>query len=142
MILYMKITIIYQIENFLLIIFCTKSKVSNKKVLDDSWHMMHKIKKVLYSINIDLQQGWWIYLVLELISFKELFQSQSYQFYYKKVWKIFISVAWVTISYVRSSAKGVLRPSGYMATYSKVTKLSHDEKFHTISFCNIFHKNP
>ena len=46
--------------------------------------MMHKIKKVLYSINIDLQQGGWIYLVLELIFFKELFQSQSYHFIIKK----------------------------------------------------------
>ena len=46
--------------------------------------MVHKIKMVLYSINIDLQQGSWIYLVLELIFFKELFQTQSYHFHYKK----------------------------------------------------------
>ena len=89
MILFMKITIICKIEDFLLIIFCIKSKVSNKKVLDDSWHMVHKIKMVLYSINIDLQQGWWIYLVLELIFFKELFQSQSYHLYYKKKFENF-----------------------------------------------------
>ena len=34
MILFMKITILSKIENFLLINFCTKSKVSNKKVCD------------------------------------------------------------------------------------------------------------
>jgi len=53
----MKITILFKIENFLLIFFCIKSKVSNKKVLDDTGYMVHKIKMVIYSINIGLQQG-------------------------------------------------------------------------------------
>ena len=58
MILFMKITIIYKIENFLLINVVAKSIVSNKKVLYDSPHMVHKTKMVLYSIKIDLPQVW------------------------------------------------------------------------------------
>ena len=84
MILFMKNTILFKIENFLLIIFCIKSKVSNKKVLDDSGHMVHKIKKLLYSININLQQVWWTDLVEKLIFFKKLSQSQPYHFFNKK----------------------------------------------------------
>ena len=56
MILFMKITIFSKIEKFLLINFCIRSKVSNKKVLLDSSHMVHNIKKLLYNININLQQ--------------------------------------------------------------------------------------
>ena len=52
----MKITIFSKIEKFLLINFCIRSKVSNKKVLLDSLHMVHNIKKLLYNINIDMQQ--------------------------------------------------------------------------------------
>ena len=43
-------------ENFLLINFVIKSKASNKKVIGNSWYMVHKMKIVLYNVNVNLQK--------------------------------------------------------------------------------------
>ena len=93
MILFMKITIFFKIENFLLINFCIKSKVSNKKVLCDSSHMMHKIKKLLYSININLQQVWWTNLVKNLYFSRNSLRASGITFNTKKV-KTFCFSGW------------------------------------------------
>ncbi len=143
MILFMKITIIYKIENFLLINVGAKSIVSNKKVLYDSPHMVHKTKMVLYSIKIDLPLVWQSELIVELICFsKRSVRASHITFIIKKFENNVISVAWDNISYVRSSAKGVFQPSLHLQTYSEVSKLSLYEKLIKQSFFTIFLKNP
>jgi len=49
-------------------------------------------------------------------------------------------VAWDKISYVRSINKTVLQPSGHLGTYTKICKLSYDEKLPKIYFETFFPK--
>merc|ERR1712212_206685 len=54
--------------------------------------------------------------------------------------KFSISVAWHKISYVRSINKKVLQPSGHLGTYTKIGRLSYDEKLPKIYFDTFFQK--
>ena len=49
-------------------------------------------------------------------------------------------MAWDKISYVRSINKKVLQPSGHLGTYTKISKLSYDEKLPKIYFETFFPK--
>ena len=49
-------------------------------------------------------------------------------------------MAWDKISYVRSINKKVLQPSGHLGTYTKIGKLSYDEKLPKIYFETFFPK--
>ena len=80
-VLFMKILFFFSImENFLLINFVIKSKASNKKVIGNSWYMVHKMKIVLYNVNVNLQKVLQFYLVLELCFSRISFQSQYITF--------------------------------------------------------------